>query len=211
MLIKSHNNYLMARRIATLIPSSEELLRGLGSRIRLARLRRGLAAKQVAADAGMVPMTLRSIERGGSGVTIGAYLAVMQVLGLEQDVDLLAQADRPGRSLQDRRLTRPGRSRTSSVISSTVTASRRLTADEARRSLARLPEGEIRTALAALPAEQFQEIREAAGQAIERLPARQLQEALQQLSGTHIQAILAAVWSEQLRSATDPGSITRAT
>src|SRR5262245_8119935 len=143
----------MARRIAALIPSSEELLRSLGHRIRLARLRRGMAARQVAADAGMVPMTLRSIERGGSGVTIGAYVAVMQVLGLEQDVDLVAQADRPGRSLQDARLTRPGRAQTSSLTSSTVKVSRPLATDQARRTLANLPDSEIRSALAALPAE----------------------------------------------------------
>ena len=59
-------------------------------------------------------MTLRSLERGGAGVTIGAYLAVMQVLGLDEDLDLLAQADPMGRELQDTRLnartgmTRPG-------------------------------------------------------------------------------------------------------
>ena len=49
----------------------------------------------------MTPMTLRSLERGGSGVTIGAYLAVMQVLGLESELDHIAQADPLGRSLQD--------------------------------------------------------------------------------------------------------------
>jgi len=52
----------------------------------------------------MAPMTLRSLERGGSGVTIGAYLAVMQVLGIERDLDLLGQVDPLGRELQDARL-----------------------------------------------------------------------------------------------------------
>lgn len=52
----------------------------------------------------MAPMTLRSLERGGAGVTIGAYLAVMQVLGIERDLDLLAKEDTLGRALQDSRL-----------------------------------------------------------------------------------------------------------
>lgn len=50
-------------------------------------------------------MTLRSLERGGDGVTMGAYLAVMQVLGVEQDLNLLAKADPLGRELQDARIS----------------------------------------------------------------------------------------------------------
>ena len=94
----------MAKTIAPLLPSTTGLLRRLGDRLRLARLRRRLTAKQVAKRAGMAPMTLRSLERGGAGVTMGAYLAVMQVLGLEKDMDLLAAADSLGRELQDARL-----------------------------------------------------------------------------------------------------------
>ena len=51
----------------------------------------------------MATMTLRSLERGGSGVTMGAYLAVMQVLGIEQDLQLLGAADPLGRKLQGAR------------------------------------------------------------------------------------------------------------
>lgn len=91
----------MAKTISSLLPSSEALLRELGERLRLARLRRKLTAKQIAERTGMAPMTLRAVERGGSGVTIGAYLAVMQVLGLERDLGLLAKADVMGRELQD--------------------------------------------------------------------------------------------------------------
>lgn len=94
----------MAKKTAPLLPATDELLQQFGERLRLARLRRNLSATQVCERAGMAPMTLRSLERGGSGVTIGAYLAVMQVLGIEQDLTLLAEADTVGRSLQDARL-----------------------------------------------------------------------------------------------------------
>ena len=91
----------MAQKTSSLLPSTEEHLQRFGERLRLARRRRRLSSKQVAERAGMAPMTLRSLERGGSGVTIAAYLAVMQVLGIERDLDLLGQADPLGRELQD--------------------------------------------------------------------------------------------------------------
>lgn len=94
----------MAKKTSPLLPATDELIKKLGNRLRLARLRRMLTAKQVAERSGMSPMTLRNVESGESGVTIGAYIAVMQVLGIEKDFNYLAQKDELGRELQDSRL-----------------------------------------------------------------------------------------------------------
>ncbi|RYY13403.1 MAG: helix-turn-helix domain-containing protein [Alphaproteobacteria bacterium] len=112
----------MAQKTAPLLPEAKAALGRFGERLRLARLRRRLSAKQVAERAGMAPMTLRSLERGSAGVTIGAYAAVMQVLGLQEDLERLAQEDPFGRSLQDASLPQRPRSSVAHGVNETPRA-----------------------------------------------------------------------------------------
>ena len=83
------------------LPALQRLLRDLGENIRLARLRRKLAAALIAQRAGLDPKTLRRVERGDPSATLGAYANVLHTLGLEKDLALIAKDDLLGRKLQD--------------------------------------------------------------------------------------------------------------
>lgn len=95
---------VMARRTTVQHPSVRRLLQELGENIRLARLRRGFSMQLVSERAGMSRTTLRSIERGEAGVTLGAYANVLHSLGLHADLALLGRDDELGRKLQDAKL-----------------------------------------------------------------------------------------------------------
>jgi transcriptional regulator with XRE-family HTH domain len=94
----------MRKKETPLRHATADLLREFGERLRLARRRRGVSAKLMAQRAGMAPMTLRAVERGSSVVTIGAYIAVMQLMGMEREIGTLASDDEIGRRLQDGKL-----------------------------------------------------------------------------------------------------------
>ncbi len=78
----------------------------VGENIKLARKRRKLTTIQVAERAGIARSTLYLIEKGDTSVTFGAYLNVLRVLGLQDDVLKLAADDELGRKLQDLELLR---------------------------------------------------------------------------------------------------------
>ena len=95
----------MKTRNNILLPRAQKPLTILGENIRLARLRRRYSMEQVAERADISRPTLHSIERGNSNVTIGAYVKVLFVLGLEGDIAKVATDDILGRILQDFGLT----------------------------------------------------------------------------------------------------------
>ena len=75
-----------------------------GEQIRRARLRRNLTVKEVAERAGTTAVTVLNVEKGLPSVSVGKVAAVLEVLGLEKDILLIAAADPVGRDLQDEKL-----------------------------------------------------------------------------------------------------------
>src|SRR5262245_40621727 len=58
----------------------------LGARIRVARKRRQLTLREAAARAGIAYDTARAVERGNPMTGVGAYLALIWVLGLDGEL-----------------------------------------------------------------------------------------------------------------------------
>ena len=91
----------MPRIVPTLFPAASRQLASLGERLRTARLRRRYSAESVAKRAGVARTTLYRVEEGDPGVSIATYASVLRVLGLQDDLDLVARDDVLGRKLQD--------------------------------------------------------------------------------------------------------------
>jgi transcriptional regulator with XRE-family HTH domain len=94
----------MEQRKIVLLPRVQQILADFGENIKLARLRRKLSTMQVAERANLSRQTIVSVEKGLSGVSIGAYLQVLFVLGLEKDLLTVGSDDLLGRKLQDSKL-----------------------------------------------------------------------------------------------------------
>jgi transcriptional regulator with XRE-family HTH domain len=84
-----------------LFPKHQKILAIFGENVKLARKRRKLTTMQVAERANIGRNTLYLIEKGNSGVSIGAVFNVLRVLGLQDDFFKLAADDIMGRKLQD--------------------------------------------------------------------------------------------------------------
>ena len=95
----------MKRETTSLLPKHARLLANLGENLRLARLRRQLSTEQVAERAGVSRSTLHALEKGSAGTSLGKFLQVLVVMGLEADLTRLATDDVLGRKLEDARLT----------------------------------------------------------------------------------------------------------
>ncbi len=91
----------MSSKKHVIFPKHRKILEIFGKNIKLARKRRHLTMIQVSERADISRNTLRLIEKGNPGVSIGAVMNVLRVLGLQDDFLKLAADDEFGRRLQD--------------------------------------------------------------------------------------------------------------
>ena len=96
---------------------SQELLCALGERVRLARRRRGMTLRELAARMLVSVKTLRRLENGDSGVSLGVLMTALMCMGLEQNMEHVAAMETDGvgmaherrRLMARRRVRAPGR------------------------------------------------------------------------------------------------------
>jgi len=80
----------MAKKRRSLEPDTELVLKKMGNQIKKARLRRNIRAEVLAEQADISKGTLAAIEKGMATVSIGAYAAVLQEIGMVEDLGLIA-------------------------------------------------------------------------------------------------------------------------
>ena len=93
----------MARPIAApLPPEVKSRLEAFGLRIRDARLHRQLRQVDLAERTGLSRSTIEAIERGSSDTAVGAYARVLWVMGLDRELDVVADPalDQEGAALE---------------------------------------------------------------------------------------------------------------
>jgi len=95
----------MSKKLYLSIPAKKALSK-LGKDIRDARLRRRIGTELMAERAGFSRITLNKIEKGDSGVSMGAYVSALFVLGMLDRLQDIADAryDLTGLMLEEERL-----------------------------------------------------------------------------------------------------------
>jgi transcriptional regulator with XRE-family HTH domain len=99
----------MPRQPPVIFPQEQRLIGQLGARLKLARKRRKLSTAHVAQRAGISRTSVYKVEAGDPGATLGTYLRVLAVLGLDEDINVVGADDKVGRKLQDLALQAPAR------------------------------------------------------------------------------------------------------
>lgn len=91
----------MTKKRIVMYPTSMKEMDALGQRLKDARLRRRFSMETVCARADISRPTLYKVEKGDPTVAIGIYINVLRVLGLVEDLGIIAKEDVVGRRIQD--------------------------------------------------------------------------------------------------------------
>ncbi len=96
----------MPRKNIILDSGTLRILEKMGARIKAARLRRNINVKVVADQAGIGETTYYAIEKGMHTVSIGAYMAVLAALGLDNDLEQIALDEEGKKQFREQNLHR---------------------------------------------------------------------------------------------------------
>lgn len=99
----------MSRPQRALVPEVRRRADELGSRLRLARRRRGISIAEMAARSSVSHPTIGRLERGDMTVSAAVLVRYLDILGLAADLDRLAEHDEAGAAIADDRLGQPRR------------------------------------------------------------------------------------------------------
>lgn len=91
----------MTKKRIVIYPASMNEMDALGQRLKDARLRRRFSMETVCARADISRPTLYKVEKGDPTVAFGIYVNVLRVLGLIEDLGIIAKEDAVGRRIQD--------------------------------------------------------------------------------------------------------------
>ncbi len=94
----------MTKKRIVMYPASMKEMDALGQRLKDARLRRRFSMETVCSRADISRPTLYKVEKGDPTVAVGIYINVLRVLGLVEDLGMIAKEDAIGRRLQDEAL-----------------------------------------------------------------------------------------------------------
>lgn len=96
----------MAKRTPPTHPRIQRQIEALGQRLRAARMRRSMTQQVLAERVGVSVPTMAKLENGDPSTSLATVLRALTVLGLADDIDLVAAQDLLGRELQDNALRR---------------------------------------------------------------------------------------------------------
>ena len=96
----------MPIKIVILTSDTLQLLEKMGTRIKRARLRRNISVDMIVRQIGISENTYYAIEKGVASVSIGAYAAVLTVLELDKDIELIAMDEEGKKKFREQSLIR---------------------------------------------------------------------------------------------------------